>query len=102
MLSRIFSIAQSFKAILPALRSSIADFCSSQSVTTTALRKGATVTAIERESSSSSLPSRIWLPVTPLFLSLRTAAKVILSPGLRVRSSLTWMMEFSSVPMYRL
>ena len=73
--------------------------CSSQSVTATAWRITSTVTVMLRMSRTSSLPSSTALPVTPAPVSLRIAPKVIRSPGLRDRSSRTWIMAPALVPM---
>jgi hypothetical protein len=98
MSSRMRSCAHTRRPGRATLRKSIADFCSSHSVTTTALRSGLILTVSERRSSSASLPSSTVLPETPP-PSARAVAKLMRSPGLRVRSSLVWMTLSGETPM---
>ncbi len=91
-------IDQSLRTLLAASRREMAEYCSSISETRTPLRRLSTYRRNERESMRSSLSSSVSEPVTASWVSLLTRAKVTLSPGFLVRSSLTWMIEFCSEP----
>ncbi len=99
ILSRVFSWAQVFSCGFIASRRPMAENCSSLSETRTPWRRLRTVTLCERETMSSSLPSRTSLSAVSWFFRRFIRAKVTLSPFFLVRFSLTWMMAFSFVPM---